>query len=74
MMWDPMARRWGLGPVFVYEWLLMSRRWQFYAARVGFIGFLLVALYLVWQAHVAEHPNLVRRAEVTRHRCGGTQH
>jgi ABC-type transport system involved in multi-copper enzyme maturation permease subunit len=58
-----MARRWGLGPVFVWEWLLMSRRWQLYAGRAGFIGFLLGALFLVWQAETAERPNMVRRAE-----------
>ncbi len=34
----------GLGPVFEFEWLTGSRRWQGYALRSGFVLFLLAAL------------------------------
>ena len=34
----------GLGPVFAYEWLIASRRWQGYALRSAFVLFLLAAL------------------------------
>lgn len=43
-----MRTRWGLGPVFVYEWLTASRRWQMYAFRAGFVGVLFLAVLLVW--------------------------
>ncbi len=46
--------RWGLGPVFAYEWLTTSRRWQIYAARSLFVGLLLVALSLVWWSQVVD--------------------
>jgi ABC-type transport system involved in multi-copper enzyme maturation permease subunit len=52
-----MAMRWGLGPVFYYEWLLTSRRWQIYAARALFLVILLAALFFVWCSHVIEHPH-----------------
>lgn len=42
------SRRWGLGPVFVYEWLTGSRRWQMYALRALFVAMLLVCLAMVW--------------------------
>jgi ABC-type transport system involved in multi-copper enzyme maturation permease subunit len=38
----------GLGPVFTYEWLTSSRRWQIYAVRALFVSSLLVALVVVW--------------------------
>jgi ABC-type transport system involved in multi-copper enzyme maturation permease subunit len=37
----------GLGPVFAYEWLVSSRRWQGYAVRSLFLLVLLVALIFV---------------------------
>ena len=43
-----MAFRGGLGPVFAYEWLTATRRWQMYAGRAGFVGLLLVGLVFVW--------------------------
>src|SRR5262245_15528248 len=46
-----MGKRLGLGPVFVFEWLTASRRWQMYATRSGFVALLLAALYLVWFQH-----------------------
>ncbi|MFI5459085.1 MAG: ABC transporter permease subunit [Isosphaerales bacterium] len=36
--------RWGLGPVFIYECLTGSRRWQTYAARSFGVSVLLVAM------------------------------
>ena len=42
--------RWriGVGPVFVYECLTSSRRWQGYAMRAGFLLLLLIALLVIW--------------------------
>src|SRR5580658_5565444 len=42
------GRRLGLGPVFAYEWIRASRRWQSYALRSSFVLFLLMALVYVW--------------------------
>jgi ABC-type transport system involved in multi-copper enzyme maturation permease subunit len=42
-----MTYRWGLGPVFFFEWLLASRRWQMYATRSLFVAILLIALLIV---------------------------
>jgi ABC-type transport system involved in multi-copper enzyme maturation permease subunit len=41
--------RLGLGPVFVYEWLTTTRRWQLYALRSGFVGIILIGMILLWQ-------------------------
>ena len=41
------SRRLSLGPVFAYEWIRSSRRWQGYALRSSFVLFLLVALAYV---------------------------
>jgi len=43
-----MAFRGWLGPVFAYEWLTATRRWQMYAGRAAFVGLLLVGLVFVW--------------------------
>ena len=53
-----MAGRWGLGPVFAYEWLTIARRWQVYAGRVLFVGILLIGMTSVWGAQVAGQPAL----------------
>src|SRR5262245_15005784 len=47
---DAMATRaWpGLGPVFAYEWLAASRRWQGYALRSLLVLLLLIGLSAVW--------------------------
>ena len=42
----------GLGPVFVYESLVNSRRWQIYAGRSIFVLVLLLGLLLVWTSTV----------------------
>ena len=45
-----MARGTGLGPVFAFEWLTRSRRWQSYAVRGLFVVALLMGLALVWRS------------------------
>ncbi len=42
-----MAMRCGPGPVFVYETIAATRRWQIYALRAGFVLMLLVGLTLI---------------------------
>src|SRR5688500_12335915 len=49
-----MPARWGLGPVFVFEWLVASRRWQMYAVRALVVGVLFGALLLVWEAELRD--------------------
>src|SRR5438105_7262395 len=44
--------RWGLGPVFAFEWLTTSRRWQTYALRALFLLVLLAAIAVVWWGQV----------------------
>lgn len=56
-----MAMRLSLGPVFVYEWLTASRRWQGYALRSLFVAALLVNLTVVWLAEVKGRPNISYR-------------
>jgi len=48
-----MAGRWSAGPVFAFEWLTRSRRWQVYALRSLFVAALLLGLWGVWQSSVA---------------------
>jgi ABC-type transport system involved in multi-copper enzyme maturation permease subunit len=43
-----MTMRRGLGPVFRFESILASRRWQLYAMRSVFVLVLLVGMVLVW--------------------------
>jgi ABC-type transport system involved in multi-copper enzyme maturation permease subunit len=40
--------RLGLGPVFAYEWLTTTRRWQLYALRAIFVSALLLGMMVVW--------------------------
>jgi ABC-type transport system involved in multi-copper enzyme maturation permease subunit len=42
-VWRP-----GLGPVFVYEWITSSRRWQTYAQRSLFAVMVLAAMAVIW--------------------------
>jgi ABC-type transport system involved in multi-copper enzyme maturation permease subunit len=37
-----------LGPVFAYEWLTTTRRWQLYALRALFAGAVLIGMIVVW--------------------------
>jgi ABC-type transport system involved in multi-copper enzyme maturation permease subunit len=41
--------RLGPGPVFAYEWLTTTRRWQLYAMRALFLGFVLLGMIFAWQ-------------------------
>ncbi|WP_165073771.1 ABC transporter permease [Paludisphaera rhizosphaerae] len=43
-----MATRFGLGPVFAYEWLAGSRRWQVYALRSLLVFLMFLGLACVW--------------------------
>ena len=43
-----MWKRWGMGPVFVYESLLNARRWQVYAGRSLFVLVMLLGMTTVW--------------------------
>ena len=67
-----MAKLIGLGPVFAFEWLAVSRRWQWYAARSVFVLGILGALSVVWWARVARAParTVQAQAEVGRLVCG----
>ena len=40
--------RLGPGPVFIYEWLTTSRRWQLYGLRAIFVGVILIGMMFVW--------------------------
>jgi ABC-type transport system involved in multi-copper enzyme maturation permease subunit len=51
-----MATRLGLGPVFYYEWLLSSRRWQTYAGRALFLLIILAALFFAWLTYELDRP------------------
>jgi ABC-type transport system involved in multi-copper enzyme maturation permease subunit len=48
--------RFGLGPVFVFEWLMVSRRWQIYAARSLFVAAILAGAYLMWLSEAPDQP------------------
>lgn len=52
--------RFGLGPVFVYEWLIASRRWQMYALRSLLVFLLGVGLTLVWLQEVRAYALVLR--------------
>lgn len=47
-----MTNRWSLGPVFAFEWLANSRRWQVYAVRSLFVTVLLLAMSLIWWSEI----------------------
>jgi ABC-type transport system involved in multi-copper enzyme maturation permease subunit len=50
----------GPGPVFAYEWLIGSRRWQVYAARSLFVVILLIGMAMVWRAELVGHRVSIR--------------
>lgn len=54
-----MERFFGLGPVFQFEWLTASRRWQGYAQRSLFVGLLLASLIVV--ANGSTRPRVATR-------------
>jgi ABC-type Na+ efflux pump permease subunit len=55
--------RWGLGPVFVFEWITNARRWQVYAARAFGAFALLTAMFVVWWSQVETRGRLSIRAQ-----------
>jgi ABC-type Na+ efflux pump permease subunit len=61
-----MSTRWGLGPVFAFEWLTNSRRWQVYALRSLFVAALLASVSLIWWTEVRDHafPTIQAQAAV----------
>lgn len=62
-----MAKLTGPGPVFAFELLRTSRRWQTYAARSAFVAGQLAALGVVWSAVAGRGPLSIReQAEVGR--------
>src|SRR3954470_25041580 len=71
-----MARRVGLGPVFAFEWLMATRRWQAYAMRSLTVLLLLGAMALIWyQAPTGQTTaavTIVQQAEVGRAFYGTT--
>jgi ABC-type transport system involved in multi-copper enzyme maturation permease subunit len=53
--------RLGLGPVFAFEWIALSRRWQWYALRSLFAVTLLVALLVVLSSSPVPHGGMTFR-------------
>ena len=58
-----MARRLSPGPVFAFEWLTRSRRWQNYAIRGLFVLALLGCLGMVWRSATGR-TNLTTRQQL----------
>ena len=57
--------RLGPGPVFVYEWLTTTRRWQLYAMRALFVGAILAGLAFVLDEITRERAALGARETVS---------
>lgn len=57
-----MTPHFGLGPVFRFEWLMTSRRWQMYALRSLFVASIFVALCVVWLAQESRQQVPLTRA------------
>src|SRR5262249_8816151 len=60
-----MRLRWGLGPVFAYEWLRTSRRWQLYALRSLFVLIVAGGFLAVWWSKLAGRPLFIRDLAAT---------
>jgi ABC-type transport system involved in multi-copper enzyme maturation permease subunit len=45
--------RLGPGPVFAYEWLTTTRRWQLYALRALFVSVILAGMMFTWQVELS---------------------
>ena len=69
-----MPRRWGLGPVFAFEWRIGSRRWQGYALRSFAVLLLLAAMILVWLESTETGPSstIQQQSEIGRAFFGTT--
>ena len=52
------------GPVFRYESMIASRRWQVYAMRALFVGLLLACLSTIWQINESGTVDTLRRSLV----------
>jgi ABC-type transport system involved in multi-copper enzyme maturation permease subunit len=61
--------RWGLGPVFIYECVANSRRWQTYAIRSFGVAALLVAMSTIASSY---HPEFVGQSWRDYARLGGS--
>ena len=58
-----MQARFGPGPVFVYEWLTTSRRWQLYASRPAFVCAILAGMIFI--SRTIPQPTTTRSPKVT---------
>lgn len=56
-----MLDRLSLGPVFKYEWICATRRWQLYALRALFVGSFLIGLSIVWMSRRTQGPHVPLR-------------
>jgi len=67
-----MAKRISLGPVFESEWLAVSRRWQWYAARSVLVFAVLFAVSILWWGRTWRSPaqTVQAQAEIGRLMCG----
>jgi ABC-type transport system involved in multi-copper enzyme maturation permease subunit len=65
-----MTNRIGPGPVFVYESLILARRWQVYAGRAFFVFAILAGLAIAWWVNLAiwsrTRPGVTRAAVTLR--------
>jgi ABC-type transport system involved in multi-copper enzyme maturation permease subunit len=60
-----MDMRFGLGPVFAYEWLRTSRRWQLYALRALFALLVAGGFLVVWWTKLAGRPLFIKDLAAT---------
>ncbi len=60
-----MRLRLGPGPVFAYEWLRTSRRWQMYALRSLFVLTVASGFLVVWWSNLEGRPLLIRDLAAT---------
>ena len=68
-----MARRVGLRPVFAFEWLMASRRWQAYAMRSLTVLLLLGAMTIVWsESEAGGTATIYQQAQVGKAFYGAT--
>src|SRR4051812_8502022 len=67
-----MAKLSGPGPVFAFELLTASRRWQIYAARSTTVLLLLGAIWIVWLESPAGEMSIARQVQVAKSFFGTT--
>ena len=61
--------RWGLGPVFFYECLANSRRWQTYAIRSVGVALLLAAIATIAMLEHDDRPEAMRGENMRHSAC-----